>query len=128
MIIGAIVNIGLNIILIPIWGIVGAAASTMFGNIVALIYSRFAANKYFMVHYDYQRIIRLVGISIATIGGSMIIDRSFPVWDPRIALYKVVLIVVSVAFLSASKAIRYDEIKRIVSSIVSGGLKKVASA
>jgi O-antigen/teichoic acid export membrane protein len=123
VIIGAAVNIGLNIILIPIWGIVGAAVSTMFGNIVALIYSRFAANKYFMVQYEYQRIIPLVGISIATIGGSMIIDRFFPVWDPRITLYKFVLIMVSVVLLFASKAVRYHEIKRVVSYTVSRGFK-----
>jgi O-antigen/teichoic acid export membrane protein len=123
VIMGAVVNIGLNFILIPIWGIVGAAVSTMFGNITALIYSRFAASKYFTVQYDYERIIRLVGISIATIGVSMIIDRFFPVWDPRIALYKIVLIMVSAAFLFASKAVRYDEIKRVVSYIVSRGFK-----
>jgi O-antigen/teichoic acid export membrane protein len=123
VIIGAAFNIGLNILLIPLWGIVGAAVSTMFGNIVALIYCRFAANKYFTVQYDYQRIIRLVGISIATIGGSMIIDRFFPVWDPRIVLYKFVLIMVSVVFLFASKAVRYDEIKRVVSYTISRGFK-----
>ena len=130
VIIGAAVNIGLNILLIPIWGIVGAAVSTMFGNITALIYSRFAASKYFTVQYDYERIIRLVGISIATIGVSMIIDRFFPVWNPRIALYKIVLIMVSVVFLFASKVVRYDEIKRVVSYIVSRGFKtkKVTSS
>jgi len=112
---GAIVNIGLNFILIPRWGIVGAAISTMAGNLIAMMYSYFVAQRYFKVKYNFRRIAPLLSVALIAITAGMLIDYLFPVWSIQLFLYKVVLFLFSFTAFLATKAIRYGEISRAFS-------------
>lgn len=90
-ILAAAVNTGLNLLLIPAWGIQGAAISTMVGNLVALFYGYFAGQHYFYVNYEGRKIGLLTGVATLTImvGGG--IDHSHAMWRPELIAYKLLL-------------------------------------
>jgi len=52
----AFINIGLNILLIPIWGIKAAAINTFIGYGIMAIYILYIANKVYPIPYEYKRI------------------------------------------------------------------------
>jgi O-antigen/teichoic acid export membrane protein len=89
-VIAASINIGLNFLLIPKFGITGAAASTMIGHMAALFYRYFVGQHYFYVDYEFRRIFSLIGISVIFIIIGAFTDQALPVWSPVILLYKLI--------------------------------------
>jgi O-antigen/teichoic acid export membrane protein len=73
--IGAGLNIGLNFVFIPIWGIAGAAAATLIGNIVSLAYMYVAGQHYFRVSYETRRLSALTVATAVVIAMGLLIDR-----------------------------------------------------
>ena len=63
--IGALVNIGLNFILIPYWGILGAAFATLLSFIALNGLRIYCSAKFFNLHFDMRR---LVHITLAGVG------------------------------------------------------------
>lgn len=112
-VLAAIANIGLNFLLIPRWGTTGAAASTMLGNLVAPIYSYYAAQRYFSVNYEFRKVFTLVGMATATIAAGVFIDRNFSAWTPEILLYKIPLYAVFVASLFIFGVVSRKEVNRV---------------
>jgi O-antigen/teichoic acid export membrane protein len=85
----AAVNISLNFILIPRWGILGAVISTAIGHQVSLIYRFIVGQYYFKVHYEYAKVLPLIGSAIIVIILGTSIDQAFPAWDQNILIYKI---------------------------------------
>jgi len=106
-IIAAILNLGLNIIIVPYIGILGAAITTLFAFAVALILISFYSFKYFKFDIDFRFILKSVFASIVM---SLVIIK----WDPIGALN--VLIVIGVctgvyaAILLFLKGVKKEEI------------------
>jgi O-antigen/teichoic acid export membrane protein len=65
VLIAAVVNLGLNFILIPLWGILGAAFATLFSYFVWNGLKLYYSAKYYDLHFD---LIRLGHITIVGIG------------------------------------------------------------
>lgn len=69
VVVTALVNLGLNILMIPLWGIIGAAIATLLSQVLyfALVY--YFAQKTFWIPYELKKIstILLTGISLYTI-------------------------------------------------------------
>jgi O-antigen/teichoic acid export membrane protein len=107
---GAIVSIILNMLLIPKWGITGAAVATMSGNLVILIYHYWAGQYYFFVSYEYSQIFKLVTIATITIALGAFIDRGSASWTPEILLYKISLFVTFLVSLFILKVITRKDI------------------
>lgn len=63
---GAIVNIGVNFLLIPIWGIMGAAIATLAAYIVMAVSLFLFSQKVYKIHYEYARIFKIIGLLFAT--------------------------------------------------------------
>jgi len=63
--IGALVNIGLNFVLIPYWGILGAAFATLLSYIVLNGLRIYCSAKFFDLHFDMGR---LLHITLAGVG------------------------------------------------------------
>ncbi len=57
------VNVGLNFVLIPAWGIVGAGVSTVIGYSTLLLLAWFNAQAGFPVAYHWSRVARTVGVA-----------------------------------------------------------------
>ena len=82
VLVGAIVNIGLNFLLIPYWGIMGAAYSTLISFVVLNGLRLHCSAKFYDLHFDMGRLlhITLAGIGLYTLSlfigslGSMSLD------------------------------------------------------
>jgi O-antigen/teichoic acid export membrane protein len=60
----AAVNIVANLILIPIWGIIGAAIAAAVGYLVQAISVHHVSQRLFKVHYEYARLFLITGIAL----------------------------------------------------------------
>jgi O-antigen/teichoic acid export membrane protein len=62
--VGAGVNVGLNFWLVPRWGMVGAAVSTLVSYIVLFIGMTLYAQHVYPVHYQWRRVVTCVGAAV----------------------------------------------------------------
>lgn len=58
----AILNIGFNLLLIPKYGMLGAAGATMLSFVFLFLFTWFLSYKVYPIKYEYGRILRLFGI------------------------------------------------------------------
>ncbi len=58
-IIAATVNVSLNFMLIPVYGIMGPGYAMVAGNVVLVAMTYFTSQKLFRIHYEYKRIFML---------------------------------------------------------------------
>lgn len=56
---GALVNVGMNFLLIPVYGILGAALATLCSYIVMAVGMFFASQRFYPVQYEWSKIARL---------------------------------------------------------------------
>lgn len=65
----ALINIGLNFLLIPRWGFIGAAGSTLISFIIFWLIKQLISHLYFKINYPYIRIsiYYLIGLSVSLI-------------------------------------------------------------
>lgn len=66
--VAAFVNVGLNFLLIPFYGIIGAAFATMLSYLVWNYLKRKNSEKYYGVNFDMRKIYEIFFIGIVTIG------------------------------------------------------------
>jgi O-antigen/teichoic acid export membrane protein len=64
---GAAVNIGLNVVLIPVWGIHAAAATTVLANAVLIAGAWFYSQRVYPIPYDWPRIARITAIGAVAV-------------------------------------------------------------
>jgi O-antigen/teichoic acid export membrane protein len=62
--VGAAVNVGLNIWLVPRWGMVGAAISTAAAYVVLFVGMTLYAQHVYPVHYQWRRVVTCVGAAV----------------------------------------------------------------
>jgi len=58
---GALLNVGANLILIPLLGILGAALSTLLSYIVMAVGMYFASQRFYRVEYEWGKVIKITG-------------------------------------------------------------------
>jgi len=54
---GAIINVGVNILLIPVWGIVGAALATLFAYFFMAVGVYFVTQKFYEIQYENSKVL-----------------------------------------------------------------------
>jgi len=59
----AVVNVGMNLLLIPSFGMVGAAWSTVLAFAVLAVGTMVVAQRFYPVPYEYGRLARVLGVS-----------------------------------------------------------------
>ncbi len=87
----ALVNIAINIALIPVYGMMGAAVSTLIAYLVLFIGMWLRSRKIFPVHYQWRRILTLSGVAagLTAIAWSF---HSLPLAIALTAIYPLVLL------------------------------------
>jgi O-antigen/teichoic acid export membrane protein len=85
------VNIGLNFVLIPAWGVVGAAVSTVVGYALLVLLGWLNAQAGFPVPYDWSRVLRIAVAAAGLVALSVwvIPDTGATAWVGRILLVAV---------------------------------------
>lgn len=71
---GAAVNVGLNIVLIPVWGMHAAAATTVLANAIMVAGAWFYSQRAYPIAYDWARIGRVAVIGGLTAGGAALVS------------------------------------------------------
>ncbi|MDP3580718.1 MAG: polysaccharide biosynthesis C-terminal domain-containing protein, partial [Ignavibacteria bacterium] len=65
---GAIVNVIANLLLIPVWGIMGAALATLASYIVMAYGLYYYSQKFYKIEYEFAKIARIILLLFATTG------------------------------------------------------------
>jgi O-antigen/teichoic acid export membrane protein len=107
-IMAAILNLGLNIIIVPYMGILGAAITTLLAFAFALILTSFYSHKYFIFDIDFRFILKSIFASFAM---SLLIIKWNPVGTLNILIVIGVCAVVYAAVLFIAKGFTIEEIK-----------------
>lgn len=72
--IGALLNIGLNILLIPYLGVVGSALGTFIAYTGLTAYTYWLSNHYYPIPYEWGKLARTVGLGLLAIGVTTLIQ------------------------------------------------------
>jgi O-antigen/teichoic acid export membrane protein len=71
--VSAAVNVGLNFLVIPLWGIRGAGASTVVGYMVLVYLGWRNAQRSYPVQYEWSRVIRVGAVTVAVLLASVLV-------------------------------------------------------
>jgi O-antigen/teichoic acid export membrane protein len=112
----AIFNLGINLLLVPVWGIYGAALSSLISQLVFFIVLYFYAQKYYPIPYRLDKVglIIISGITLYLIG-SLVNDKTLEI---RI-ITKIITLISFPAILFASRIIDSSEIELAASLLKS---------
>ncbi len=108
-IIAAFVNVGLNFILIPIYGIMGPGYAMISGYIILVCLTYILSQKYFKVHYEYGRVLLLFVIFLTAGFGVYFTSPPF--------IIKVIIIILVPILLKIFKFFKKEEVdtlKRLI--------------
>jgi O-antigen/teichoic acid export membrane protein len=107
--IGAITNISLNFILIPIYGIYGAALTSLISYFVMALGLFITAQKFYPIKYEYGKIAKILVtcLTIGTIYYALLFNGSL------LMIYKLLLLLGFVSSLFVFNVIKISEIKNL---------------
>jgi O-antigen/teichoic acid export membrane protein len=91
MVVAAAVSIALNLSLIPVFGLVGAALAGLIANLLPVVLLYFIAQRVHRLHYDLPRVLALCGASALLLVAATLLEMSDPVLD---FILRVLLLVV----------------------------------
>lgn len=78
--IAAVVNVGLNIVWIPIWGMIGAARATLTAYTVALICSALMGRRVFPLPMNWKGLLRVSLSAFAMVAVGFLVPQSRNLW------------------------------------------------
>jgi O-antigen/teichoic acid export membrane protein len=78
----ATVNIGLNFLLVPVYGMRGAAWSMVFGYTLMITMTMVVSQRVYPIPYEYGRIAKLIAAGLAVWGLSLVLPETG--WAARI--------------------------------------------
>ena len=87
----ALVNVGLNVLLIPTYGMMGAAWATLAGFIVLIAVEFVVSRRFYPIPYQHARIAKLCAVVVALYLASRLVPPGVPV---AVAAEKVAILVV----------------------------------
>ncbi len=103
----AVVNIAINIIAIPIWGMEAAAVTTVLANVIMVAGGWYFSQKVYPIPYDWPRILRTIAIGAVVVAITVTFAPGYGV--AGVAAATVAWMVFAAALL-VSRTIRIDEI------------------
>ena len=76
VLVAALVNIGLNFLFVPQWGMLGAALATMLSYIVWNVLKAYYSAKFYNLHFEIGRLLHITGIGFGLYGLSLLIANN----------------------------------------------------
>ena len=76
VLVAALVNIGVNFLLVPQWGMLGAAFATMLSYIVWNLLKAYYSAKFYDLHFEVGRLLHITGIGFGLYGLSLLVDNN----------------------------------------------------
>ncbi len=90
--VAAALNIGLNVILIPPYGMIGAAIATVAAYTLMFLLMTWNAQRVYPVPYQWRRVATLVGVAVALVVAGKLVGASLPVAVALSLAYPAVLL------------------------------------
>ena len=88
----AALNIGLNIALIPPYGMTGAAIATVAAYALMFVLMTWNAQRLYPVPYQWRRVVTLVGVAVALTVAGKLADVSLPIALALSLVYPLILL------------------------------------
>lgn len=110
----AALNILLNILLIPKYGMIGAAVATAFSFLLLPIISLTISNRFYKIDWEYIRILKLIFISLMLYASVPLIERLD--WHYALPVKILIIIIIFPLSLYISQFITKDDISFIKSN------------
>lgn len=117
VIIGALLNTLFNYLLIPNYGVLGAAYASLIGNLIALIYMFYAGQYYFRVSYEFRKILIVIFTTILAVIGGNVIDQHAINWSIWVIIYKFVILLMVISLLIVFRIIDLQLVKLGIDAI-----------
>ncbi|MBN2572649.1 MAG: oligosaccharide flippase family protein [Ignavibacteriales bacterium] len=118
--IGALVKIGINFLLIPVWGLMGAAFSTLI-SYMAIAFSQYTiSQKFYKTNYEYSKVIKLLVLVFLAIGAYYLL---FYFGEINL-LIKLLVMLIFIGLIFVLRIINFKEISTILTNIFSKSEKK----
>ena len=76
VLVAALMNIGLNFLFVPQWGMLGAAFATMLSYIVWNFLKAYYSAKFYDLHFEVGRLLHITGIGFGLYGVSLLVTNS----------------------------------------------------
>ena len=111
---GALVNVVVNVLLIPVLGIMGAALATLASYVVMAAGLYFFSQKFYKINYEYAKIIKILAVIFITGGLYYYLYFEFGLSF----IYKLVILFGFVGSLLALRVIEKNEIMRLAKMLL----------
>ncbi len=105
--VAAAINIVGNLLVIPVWGMFGAAWTTVLSMVVMTVLLYVMIHRHYPVPYEWNRIFKIVAVT-AILTGIFYIFPSMPLWVPVLLLLVFPVLLYSVRFFDASESHRLN--------------------
>ena len=103
MLVAAGISIALNLALIPVFGVVGAAFAGLVANLIPVVLLYIIAQRIYPLHYDLPRALALCGASAVLLVAATLVQISDPVLD---FIVRILLLFVFAALLGVTRHCR----------------------
>jgi O-antigen/teichoic acid export membrane protein len=110
----AVANVGINLILIPLWGMHAAAVTTVLANVIMVAGCWWYSQRVYPIPYDWPRILRIAAIGVVVVAASVWLAPGRGV--EGVAAAGLAWLVFA-ALLVMTRTIPATEVSRVVSSL-----------
>jgi O-antigen/teichoic acid export membrane protein len=117
-VVAAAVGIGLNLLLIPSIGVVGAAIAALAAALTPVILIYVIAQRLYRIPYDLIRILVLSCIAASLLAGATLLRMGDPGLDFGLRLIMVLLFVASLVPIGVVREHEVDEVRRLLRRVV----------
>lgn len=111
---GAAANVIVNFLLIPVWGIYGAAVATLVSYFVMAAGLFFVAQKFYKINYEYSKIIKVLLLIL------IVVYTYYYLYflGTLVILYKILLLIFFILALFGLNVVQKDEVKKTINALI----------
>jgi O-antigen/teichoic acid export membrane protein len=107
---GAAANVAANFLLIPRYGMLGAAYATLISYLIMAVSIYFISQRHYRIQYEYVKMTLIGTAMLVSFGGYMIAGRLFP---PRGILLKSIALIIYLILIFSFRLVDFKTIRRV---------------
>ena len=120
--VGAVVNLGLNAVFVPLWGMMGAAAATVIAFVTLPVGGLWASRRYHKIEYEWWRVFKIVALAGGVYAISLAVSTESVVADILLKMLVLVVFPIGLWITGFFKAEEIDKAKAIFVAVRNKGV------